>query len=563
MGIVCVQSSCTQVDHEDKWNVLQASATEKLERGDAIKAIPLYQQALAEAETLPNNTTQIEKTLSGLLLADLAVKDYAAAEPVSLKLLKIHESSKGIKAPALKTELVVLAAIYEKLGRYKDQANVLVRLVDNVKGQPKYSRPEASALLRELSKSYQNDGDATKANESRLAAAALVRMSTLDDLKNSSLDQTTDVVTRSNVFSLGSVSMAVVADTGGTISGARLSPYSAKEDAAKIIFDLVNGESAHNTFPNDYQDLVASLDKIAPLSINAESFKTPWLNYGAYRIVVPASGDAILLLKTESYPVIPTKDSGQQVLLIQKQSIAFLQKLLGPKDPSVASNLRELLEMAEATGDYGEAIRLLQQLISSLRSQDASDKIILKRTYNRLADAYRKAGRLADASKADSAGNLLVKITTLSDFEHSQCFAEREMKLDSSGPETRVYSGNQKDYRSSATFEATLKVDKNGKIKACQISPVDYDGNPCYTDIIAAQLVFDLANGDSMHTERSTEFQSFLQNVESLSRTFPSIRKYGYFSSTEPENSETLQLDNGKVFLIRDGLDSKLVWWAT
>jgi len=120
--------SCTQVDHDDRWNVLEASAAAQFRTGKYVEASMSYKEALKEAELLSDNMRQVNQSLSGLLATQLALQDYGAAEPTLVRMIHLVENSKPEKQDALQQKLVILAEIYEHLARYRDEAATYNRL---------------------------------------------------------------------------------------------------------------------------------------------------------------------------------------------------------------------------------------------------------------------------------------------------------------------------------------------------------------------------------------------------------------------------------------------------
>ncbi|PWT82250.1 MAG: hypothetical protein C5B58_08550, partial [Acidobacteria bacterium] len=106
-------------DHPDTATALNNLALLYQSLGDYAKAEPLYQRALKIAErALGPDHPDTAQTLNNLALLYCSLGDYAKAEPLCQRALKIAERALGPDHPTTATALNNLALLYQSLGDY-------------------------------------------------------------------------------------------------------------------------------------------------------------------------------------------------------------------------------------------------------------------------------------------------------------------------------------------------------------------------------------------------------------------------------------------------------------
>ncbi len=142
----------------ETWESGMAAGRQAMQQKNFVEAERIFTATLVQAESFGRKDPRVALTLTGLAQAHQAQKDYAQAEPLYLRALKIMQEVKGREDPSVAAILNNLGVLNRLHGQYPDAEPQLERALaikEKVYGP---EHPEVALTLNNLAQLYTAQG---------------------------------------------------------------------------------------------------------------------------------------------------------------------------------------------------------------------------------------------------------------------------------------------------------------------------------------------------------------------------------------------------------------------
>lgn len=147
-----------------RWERYNDAGQRSLKSGRLQEAEQALQSAIAEAEQLGPESSQLAATLQSLGQLRMQAKEYAAAQEQFERALRMRERTLGREHASLVPTLTALASIHDTRGELEPAEELLRRALDISEQQLGAAHPEVAATLNTLAKLLFKRRDFTKAD---------------------------------------------------------------------------------------------------------------------------------------------------------------------------------------------------------------------------------------------------------------------------------------------------------------------------------------------------------------------------------------------------------------
>ena len=340
------------------------------------EALPLAERVLALSEQaaqldLPAEmkTTLVSGPLNVLGELNRAVGDYARAESLLQRAIKLNEQLKGPEDVSVVPPLNNLATLYYETGEY-DKAEPLfqraIRISERVKGA---QHPDTATALNNLALLYDAKNDFRQAEQLMQRALAI-----REKVRGPEHEDT--AVSLSN--------LGILYDEEGDPVRAE-----AAMRRALAILEKVKGP--------DHPDTATAVNNLASLYRHKGDYPE------AERLYQRALASSERALGPDHPTVAATLDNVAQLYhqrgdytraeTFYRRALAIRERAFGPDNPDVAQSLSNLAYVRQEQRDYTQAEQLLLRARAIFEKKFGPEHSLVATTLNNLATLYRAAGQ--------------------------------------------------------------------------------------------------------------------------------------------------------------------------
>ena len=130
LAILSFFLACGHANADIEWEILNDEVNELHRTGKYDRAVIVAKKALELAEESGPNNVNVATSLNSLALLYKAQGEYALAEPLYKRSLKIYEKALGPDHPSVATSLENLASLYRLTNRHKEAKDLELRATE-------------------------------------------------------------------------------------------------------------------------------------------------------------------------------------------------------------------------------------------------------------------------------------------------------------------------------------------------------------------------------------------------------------------------------------------------
>jgi CHAT domain-containing protein/Tfp pilus assembly protein PilF len=373
-------------DHRDVAASLNVMASLYRDRGDYVRAEPLYRRALAIREkALGPQHPEVAASLSNLALLHADRGEYAEAEPLYVRALDITEKALGLEHPDVVYPLFNLARLYSSKGNYTKAEPLFRRALKINEKAWGPEHPIVAAILNALAIIYSSRGEHARA-EALFERTLFIREKTLG---------------REHPEVAGALNnVAITHERRGDYPKAEQLYQRALEIKEKVLGP-------------EHPGVVSSLLNLADIyRKKGEYTKAESLYRRALTISEKTVGsqhpDVAICLNGLADIHRDRGEHAKAAMLFQSAQ-AIWEKTLGPEHPNIAYSLSNLALLYSDKGDYEKAEPLYRRALTIREKALGLEHPAVADTLNNLAFLYTAKGDIAQAVEFRSRGNTIIE----------------------------------------------------------------------------------------------------------------------------------------------------------